>query len=61
MHTVITLYDGKTSGQTAGGFVAAGKQMNFIAIGRTVPIAVTKQDKMKIFTKQSTIEDTTKK
>lgn len=50
MHTVITLYDGKTSGQTAGGFVAAGKQMNFIAIGRTVPIAVTKQDKMKIFT-----------
>ena len=24
--------------------------MNFIAIGRTVPIAVTKHDKMKIFT-----------
>lgn len=50
MHTAITMYDGKTSTQEKGGFVPAGKQMNFIAIGRTVPIAVTKQDKMKIFT-----------
>lgn len=49
MHTVITLYDGTTSGQTAGGFVPAGKQMNFIAIAATAPIAVSKQDKMRIF------------
>jgi len=49
MHTAITLYDGTTSGQTAGGFVAAGKQMNFIAIAANAPIAVSKQDKMRIF------------
>ena len=49
MHTVITLNDGTTSGQTAGGFVAAGKQMNFIAVAGNAPIAVSKQDKIRIF------------
>lgn len=49
MHTAITLYDGTTGGQTDGGFVAAGKQMNFIAIAANAPIAVSKQDKMRIF------------
>lgn len=52
MYTAITLYDGSTSGQTAGGYVkgATAKDVNFIIVPREVPIAVTKQDKMKIFT-----------
>lgn len=49
MHTAITIYDGKTSGQTAGGYVPAGLNMNFIAMAKTAPIAVSKLDKMKIF------------
>ena len=49
MHTSITLYDGSTAGQTDGGFVAGGKQMNFIAIAANAPIAVSKQDLVRIF------------
>lgn len=49
MHTAVTIYDGTTSGQEAGGFVPAGTQMNFIAIAANAPIAVSKQDKMRIF------------
>ena len=52
MYSAITLYDGSTGGQTAGGYVKAASALdvNFIIVPREVPIAVTKQDKMKIFT-----------
>lgn len=52
LYTAITINDGKTSGQTIGGYDKAtdGKEINFIICPRTTPIAVTKQDKMKIFT-----------
>lgn len=55
MYTAITLYDGKTSGQEAGGYVkgATAKDINFIIVARTSPIAVTKQDKMRIFTPET--------
>lgn len=43
--------DGKTTGQTDGGFTKAStaKEMNWIICPKKVPIAVSKQDKMKIF------------
>ena len=52
MYSAITLYDGTTTGQEAGGYVkgASAIDVNFIVCPRTTPIAVTKQDKMKIFT-----------
>lgn len=51
MYTAITLYDGKTSGQEAGGYVkgASALDINFVVLPRITPIAVTKQDKMRIF------------
>lgn len=48
MTTAITTNAGTNKDQ--GGFTASGLQMNFIILGKTTPIAVTKQDKMKIFT-----------
>lgn len=52
MYTAITINDGKTSGQTVGGYVkgSAAKDVNFLVLPVSTPIAVTKQDKMKIFT-----------
>ena len=52
MVTEITTKDGTTSGQEAGGWAKGtnGTDVNFIVVGRRTPIAVTKQDKMKIFT-----------
>ncbi len=52
MYTAITLYDGSTTGQETGGFIKGtnAKNINFLVIARTTPIAVTKQDKMRIFT-----------
>ena len=52
MYTAITIYDGSTVGQEAGGFIkgTAAKDINFLIVARTSPIAVTKQDKMRIFT-----------
>lgn len=52
MYTAITTKDGKTSGQEAGGYVKAENALtvNFILCPTTAPIAVNKQDKMKIFT-----------
>lgn len=52
MYSAITINDGKTDGQTAGGYVKASgaKDVNFIVLPVSTPIAVTKQDKMKIFT-----------
>ncbi|ERK31002.1 hypothetical protein [Clostridium intestinale] len=51
LYTAITLYDGKTAGQTQGGYVkgSTAKDVNFIILPRTTPIAVTKQDNMRIF------------
>lgn len=52
MYTEITLYDGSTAGQETGGFIkgTTAKDINFLIVARTSPIAVTKQDKMRIFT-----------
>lgn len=51
MYTAITLYDGKTSGQEQGGYVkgTSGLDLNFEIMPRTTPIAITKQDVMRIF------------
>lgn len=52
MYSAITILDGKTSEQEIGGYKKAStaKDVNFIVCPTTTPIAVTKQDKMKIFT-----------
>lgn len=51
MYSTITLYNGKTD-QAAGGYTKGSKALdvNFFVCPRTTPLAVTKQDKMKIFT-----------
>lgn len=51
MVTAITIYDGKTEGQEAGGFVkgSTAKDINFEIMPRTTPLAISKQDKMRIF------------
>lgn len=51
MYTAITLYDGKTAGQENGGYIkgTTGKEINFMICPRTTPIAITKQDIMRIF------------
>lgn len=51
MYTAITIYDGKTSGQEAGGYKkgSTGLDINFMVLPRTTPIAITKQDIMRIF------------
>lgn len=51
MYTVITLNDGKTSSQEGGGYAkgSKAKDINFLICPRTTPIAVTKQDVMRIF------------
>lgn len=51
MKTAYTFYDGKTAGQTAGGFVAAAgaKNVNWIITPMYAPIAVNKTDKIRIF------------
>lgn len=49
--TAITIYDGKTTGQEAGGYVkgSTAKDINFEIMPTDVPLAITKQDKMRIF------------
>ena len=51
MYTTITLNDGKTSSQEGGGYTkgSKAKDINFFICPRTTPIAVTKQDVMRIF------------
>ena len=51
MYTSITLNDGKTSSQEGGGYAkgSKAKDINFFICPRTTPIAVTKQDVMRIF------------
>ena len=52
MKTQYVFYDGTSSGQTAGGFVAdtGAKNINWIITPRTAPIAVSKTDNIRIFT-----------
>lgn len=52
MYTTISIYDGSASGQEAGGYVkgTTAKDINFLVVARSTPIAVTKQDIMRIFT-----------
>lgn len=51
MYTAITIQDGKSGGQEAGGYKkgSSAKDINFMIMPRTTPIAVTKQDTMRIF------------
>ncbi len=51
MYTAITIYDGKTEGQEVGGYVKGetAKDINFMIMQRSTPIALTKQDIMRIF------------
>lgn len=51
LYSSITLYDGVTEGQKVGGYVkgTTAKDVNFIIVPRDVPLAITKQDIMRIF------------
>lgn len=51
MYSAITLYDGTSEGQEAGGYVkgSTAKEANFIILPQITPIAITKQDVMRIF------------
>lgn len=51
MYSAIKLNDGKTSSQENGGYEkgVGAKEANFIIVPRTTPIAISKQDKMRIF------------
>jgi hypothetical protein len=51
MKTAYVFNDGKTTGQTAGGFTPAGtaKSINWIISAATTPIAISKTDNMRIF------------
>lgn len=51
MYTAITIYDGKTDGQAAGGYVkgSGAKEVNFMIMPKNAPIAVSKQDLTRIF------------
>ena len=51
MKTAYIFYDGKSSGQEAGGFVPAegATQINWIICPKSAPIAVSKTDNFKIF------------
>ena len=51
MKTAYVYKDAVTSGQTEGGFTpdASAKDINWIICPRTSPMAITKQDQVKIF------------
>ena len=51
MYTVIKINDGKSDGQEKGGYEkgSTAKNINFFLCPRTTPIAITKQDVMRIF------------
>ena len=51
MYSAIKINDGRTSGQEKGGYEkgASAKNLNFFLCPVTTPIAVTKQDIMRIF------------
>lgn len=52
MYTAITINDGKTEGQKEGGYTkgTSALEVNFMIIPRIAPIAISKQDNMRIFT-----------
>lgn len=51
MYTAIQIFDGKTAGQEVGGYVkgSTASDINFIILPLTTPIAVSKQDDLRIF------------
>lgn len=51
LKTAYVFNDGKTAGQTSGGFIpdASAKNINWIICAQNTPIAVSKTDNMKIF------------
>lgn len=52
MYTAITLYDGKTSGQEAGGYIknaTTGKNINFMIVHIKSAMGVIKTEEMRIF------------
>lgn len=51
LYTEITVYDGSSTGQTAGGYVKGtnAKTVNFEIMPQATPLAISKQDKMRIF------------
>ena len=51
MYTAIQILDGKTEDQKKGGYIkgTSAKEVNFIIVPRITPIAITKQDVMRIF------------
>ena len=55
MYTAIQLYDGETEGQEEGGYIkgTTALDINFLIMPKDVPIAVTKQDNMRIFDPQT--------
>lgn len=52
MKSAYVFYDGKTPGQEAGGFVpdTGAVQINWIICAQNTPVAVSKTDKLRIFT-----------
>lgn len=50
-YTAITLYDGTTSGQTAGGYVNSGKNINFMIVHPSAVTAMSKIDNVRVFDK----------
>lgn len=52
MYTAITINDGKTEGQKDGGYAkgTSALEVNFMIIPKIAPIAISKQDIMRIFT-----------
>lgn len=52
LYTAIKINDGSSLSQEAGGYAKgdSAKNINFLIVARSTPIAITKQDKMRIFT-----------
>ena len=48
-YTEVTLRDGKSSGQEAGGFVNSGKDINFMIIKPEAVVQITKHAKIRVF------------
>lgn len=54
MYTAITINDGAKASEVGGYSKAAGgKSINFIILPKSAPIAVSKQDKMRVFTPET--------
>lgn len=55
-NTAITLYDGSTSGQTAGGFVAAGYPINFMIVHPSAVVQIVKHVVPRLFSPQQNLD-----